>query len=466
VSETKVMAPVSRRPGALRLLSDERLSRRAAEGNEAAFAVIFERYHQGLYRYCRSLLDHDDASDALQNTMAAALRSLPGEGREVPLKPWLYRVAHNEAVSVLRRRRPTSELHEDSASTPGPEVEAEVRQRLATLTSDLRELPERQSGALVMRELNGLGYGEIAAIFGTSEAAAKQSVYNARLALQQFDDGRAMDCESVRASLSAGDGRILRALRMRAHLRQCEGCSAFEAGIDRRQTDLAMLAPPIGPLAAGALLDGLLHGGGGSAGGGGLLALLSAGGGKIAATSAAVKSATAVGAAIVLGAGVATVEGVPGYVPGAGGHTSGNSSQGSRHPAGELRRGALESVGWGSPLEIRQRAPGGGRRPSGKPALTPLSGAAAPETGIGGRQQHSRVGLPVGRGAAPAARGLEQAHGHVPSDLPAPPEKIRGGDGEARAPGSQAPAPQTPPDTSRPPALPAPKGSPELHRPQ
>src|SRR4051812_21255347 len=96
---------------ALRLLGDDRLARRAATGDQEAFVVLYRRHHQALYRYCRAILgNNEDAADALQNTMAAALHALPGDRREIAIKPWLYRIAHNESVSLLRRRAPHADL--------------------------------------------------------------------------------------------------------------------------------------------------------------------------------------------------------------------------------------------------------------------------------------------------------------------------------------------------------------------
>src|SRR4051794_39244891 len=97
--------------------SDDRLARRAADGDERALAAIFQRYHQSLYRFCLAIVgDPHDAQDALQNTMVKVLRALPGEERRIELKPWLYRIAHNESIEVLRRRRPTVELDSELAS--------------------------------------------------------------------------------------------------------------------------------------------------------------------------------------------------------------------------------------------------------------------------------------------------------------------------------------------------------------
>src|ERR1700741_279426 len=88
-------------------LSDERLAKLVARDGAAAFAEIYRRYHQSLYGYCRSIVrDETDAEDALQSAMAGAYAALRKGERDVSLRPWLFRIAHNESVSVLRRRRP------------------------------------------------------------------------------------------------------------------------------------------------------------------------------------------------------------------------------------------------------------------------------------------------------------------------------------------------------------------------
>ena len=95
-------------PATLRLRREGTLRSRAARGDAAAFAAVYERHHQALYRYCRSILRHEeDAQDALQSTMAKAFAALQDERRDFDLQPWLFRIAHNEAISILRRRRET-----------------------------------------------------------------------------------------------------------------------------------------------------------------------------------------------------------------------------------------------------------------------------------------------------------------------------------------------------------------------
>jgi RNA polymerase sigma factor (sigma-70 family) len=255
-------------------LGDEMLARRAASGNDAAFTALYERYHGRLLAYCRSiLLNAEDAHDATQNALENALRGLPTRDDGRPLRPWLYRIAHNEAISIMRRRQPHDELMPDtepvSGLQPSPEVYAEQRGRLEQLVEDLRTLPERQRGALVMRELSGLSYDEIGLALGLTPANARRAVFDARSALLDVAGGRDAECVTIRHALSDGDRRSVRARRIRAHLRSCDGCSTFHNGIRTRQTDLPAIAPWLtGAAAASAIGIGV----GGGATGGGLLA--------------------------------------------------------------------------------------------------------------------------------------------------------------------------------------------------
>jgi RNA polymerase sigma factor (sigma-70 family) len=314
VGETTLDAPASAAWMPRRLLADTRLARLAARGDQRAFEAIFERYHQELYRYCRAILrDSDDAQDALQATMASALHSLPGEERRIVLRPWLYRVAHNEAISILRKRSEAPDSHgAPEPTTAGADLEAEARERLRLLVADLDRLPDRQRGALVMRELSGLGYAEIGAALAVSPAAARQAVYEARMALRDVSRGREMDCEAARRAVSEGDGRRLRSRRLRAHLRACDSCSDFSAAISQRRSDLRALCPPLSAIAASGLMTAVL-GGTGKGGLGAAASGLAGGTGGVAAggvTGGMVAKGASLAAAIAIGAGAAGMSGV------------------------------------------------------------------------------------------------------------------------------------------------------------
>jgi RNA polymerase sigma factor (sigma-70 family) len=252
--EHKVLRPGFGRP--LRLLGDEQLASLIAAGERDAFAVAYERHLPALIRYCRGiLLVREDAEDAAQCAMVAALRALPKRPPQLKLRAWLFRVAHNEAISLVRRRYPHEPL--DSAldvSAPDVAETADVRTRLRQLVSDLRALPDRQRSALVMRELCGLGYDEIAGVLASTESAAMQTVFEARSALVQFEHGRTLSCVNVQRMLSDGDRRSLRARRVRAHMRSCDGCRTFELSVGRRRGEFGLLLPLAGNSSLATLL--------------------------------------------------------------------------------------------------------------------------------------------------------------------------------------------------------------------
>ncbi len=206
---------------ARRLLSDERLARRAAQGDAQAFEAIYLRYHQKLFRFCLAMTANpQDAQDALQNTMVKVLRALPGEERQIKLKPWLFRIARNEAIEVQRKRHKNEELDVERLTEGAVSDTAEVRERLRTLLADLDQLPERQRAVLLMRELSGLEFSEIGAAYETSEGAVRQALYEARLNLRALEEGRERACAEVRRELSDADGRVIRRRRTRARSAQ------------------------------------------------------------------------------------------------------------------------------------------------------------------------------------------------------------------------------------------------------
>ncbi|HVS99575.1 MAG TPA: sigma-70 family RNA polymerase sigma factor, partial [Solirubrobacterales bacterium] len=290
--------------------NERRLARRAARGDRDSFAKIFRHFQQDLYRYCVAILgDPEDAEDALQNTMVKALAALPGERREIELKPWLYRIAHNESVELRRRARPVEPLADDvPAVGRGPEQSAATRQRLRDLLADVGALPERQRGALVMRELAGFDFDQIGAALDTSSGAARQVLYEARRGLQEMSEGREMECDVVTAALSAEDGRRLRRRDIRAHLRGCAACRQFAESIATRRETFAAISP-LPALAAAAIVKGALSGAsaggasvGGATAGGSAVTTVAGAGMKAVSTATLLKSAAGVAAIVAVGA--------------------------------------------------------------------------------------------------------------------------------------------------------------------
>jgi RNA polymerase sigma factor (sigma-70 family) len=403
------IAGVPELPGPVGLLSDERLARLARRGSERAFATLYERHHQALYRYCLSIVRNpQDAQDALQSALTRALAALQASERDLAVRPWLFRIAHNEAVSILRKRRGEDRaLDEQEPSPISVERTVEQRERMSALVADLQALPLRQRSALLMRELSGLSIEEIAGALATSPGAAKQTLFEARSSLLAFEEGRAMDCEQVRRAISDGDGRVLRSRRMRAHLRGCSECGEFRALIARRSSDLRALALPLPAMASTAVLKQVLaHGAAGSHAGG--LAASSAG--VVAghtAGSLAVKGLAGVAVLAAAGAGTAHLISSP-----PSRHAS-TPTAASRAHSPAARGAAIEpSAPRARPSSAAPRKPASSAPATPTTAPVPQLQSATGDGGLPGASSGTRAGKKQGLGKGRGGAGKERHNSH------------------------------------------------------
>ncbi|MGZ4277890.1 MAG: RNA polymerase sigma factor [Solirubrobacteraceae bacterium] len=295
----------------LRLRSDDQLVALFRLGYDDAFGAIHDRYRQRLLAYTRQMLARSglDAEDVLQDTFLRAYAALRQDDRPVTLRAWLYRVAHNRCIDHLRRPEPPmAEIFQlQRGLTLDPPAETERRESLRRLVDDLQRLPEQQRSALLMRELEGLSYAELADALDTTVPAVKSLLVRARCGLVEAGEARDTDCVEIRGDLDAALGRGVRAsARSRRHLRDCAGCREYRAAARRVHNGLHAVSPGGGPLAALAKLLGL--GGAGSAAGasasaGGSAAVVGTG-----ATATATKLVAVVCAAAVVGGGAAEVQ--------------------------------------------------------------------------------------------------------------------------------------------------------------
>ena len=188
-------------------------------GSEDAFRAIHERYRTRLLAYTRQMLrgGSADPEDALQDVFIRAYRALRANDRPVLLRAWLYRIAHNRCIDELRRPCPApSELAADAQPAFGapaganePAVAAERSADLARLVADVRTLPSQQRSALLMRELQGLSYDELASALSISLPAVKSLLLRARTGLIDIADARDTPCREIRDELLGAADRKL-----------------------------------------------------------------------------------------------------------------------------------------------------------------------------------------------------------------------------------------------------------------
>jgi RNA polymerase sigma factor (sigma-70 family) len=269
----------------LRLRSDDQLVALFREGDEDAFCVIHDRYRQRLFAYTRQMLPgaRQDAEDALQDVFVRAYSGLRATNRDLALRPWLYRVAHNRCIDVLRRPpAPAPELFEMARSSVlDPIDEAERRDSLRRLIRDVRRLPEQQRSALLMRELSGMSYAELATALGVSIPAVKSLLVRARVSLAQSIVARDTACSQIRNELTLAHDRGVRPnATSRRHLQDCAPCREFRHELRGHSRQLGALVPALGPAGVLANVFGI---GGGTSGGAAATGLLGGGSGVVAA---------------------------------------------------------------------------------------------------------------------------------------------------------------------------------------
>jgi RNA polymerase sigma factor (sigma-70 family) len=170
----------------LRTQSDERLVDLVRAGSEPAFEAIVARYRRPLLRYCSRILSEERAEDAVQQTFVRAYGAMRKNSAELNLKPWLYRIAHNTALNALRDRGLRhEELPDQLDGVEQPDQAIERSQDLRAVVSAVQELPERQRDAIVLRELEGRSYDEIASELGVTDGAVRQLLNRARNTLRE-----------------------------------------------------------------------------------------------------------------------------------------------------------------------------------------------------------------------------------------------------------------------------------------
>ena len=258
---------------------------------DRAFERMYKRHVGDVYRYALAVMRNPtDAEDVTQTTFLNAYRAYVEKG-DRPEKPqnWLIAIAHNVCRQRFRQsaRRPSEVAFDDDIADTIPEEAAptgdDIRRALGHLAFN-------QRAALVMRELEGRSYAEIAEILELSTSAVETLIFRARRALREQLEG-SLTCGEAEFAISRQlDGRLSRQERgqLRAHLRECGECASFARRQRAHRGALKSLAfvPVPGSLSS-------FFGGGGAAVG----------------TGVALKAAAAVTAGVVIGgASVATVE--------------------------------------------------------------------------------------------------------------------------------------------------------------
>jgi RNA polymerase sigma factor (sigma-70 family) len=320
----------------------------------------------------------------------AAYRALAASGQRIELRPWLYAVARNRCLTVLRARReqPVGELAEPATENLAAQVQQ--REDLRELLRDLSGLPEQQRAALVLAELGDVSHDEIAEVLGCERGKVKALVFQARSSLYASRAARETSCVQIREQLANLHGGALRRNTLRRHLRDCPGCREFRSRVRAQRRALAVVLPVAPSVGLKEAVLGSALGGASVAGSAGL-----AGGAGTLAAKALVVATVAGGGAT---AGVETIRDAPAPPP--------ESAASAPDPADAARAAPAASA---PPVKPGAAAP--------RPAVRPRSTTAS-------RTRFAEAGGPPGvrprRQAADDAAPREHRPAATPTPAPAP----------------------------------------------
>jgi RNA polymerase sigma-70 factor (ECF subfamily) len=173
-------------------VSDDDIKQLLHTDADKAFRMIVDAYGSKLYWHIRRLvIIHDDADDALQNTFINAWKNIGSFRNESSLFTWLYAIATNEALTLLRKREKESSVSlNDLESFFASSVEGSTwfdgEEASAKLHNAILKLPEKQRVVFNMKYFNDMSYEEMSEVLGTTVGALKASYHHAVKKIEKY----------------------------------------------------------------------------------------------------------------------------------------------------------------------------------------------------------------------------------------------------------------------------------------
>ncbi len=154
---------------------------------EKGFRLLVENYSQRLYWHIRSIVkNHQDADDVVQNTFIKIFKGIKGFKSDAKLYTWLYRIATNESLTFLKRKKQTTSMDEVSSFNHTAPAFLDEKNTLTNLKIAIELLPEKQKLVFNLRYFEEMTYLDISEITGTSIGGLKASYHHAIKKLKTY----------------------------------------------------------------------------------------------------------------------------------------------------------------------------------------------------------------------------------------------------------------------------------------
>ena len=180
---------------------EQDILRRAQQGDSEAFRQLVEAYQTQVYRLALRMCGADGADDVTQDAFVAAWRALPNFRSDCRFSTWLYRLTTNAAIDYLRREkrhRAAGDIAELELPDDAPTMQ-ELSERAEAQSCVRRALSDEHRQVLLLRYMQELDYGEIAAALEVSEGTVKSRINRAKARLRELltDTGNLSAAASV-----------------------------------------------------------------------------------------------------------------------------------------------------------------------------------------------------------------------------------------------------------------------------
>lgn len=189
---------------------DDRLIREAANGDDAAFGRLVERFQDQIYHFCYQWLgDAEDAQEACQDTFVQAYQALGRYEKRGRFTTWLYRIALNQCrdrhkSKASRNRRNTRSIDDDHAgelvcSNPMPDQSTSNHEQLEELRQRVGDLPEKLRAPIVLCCMEGMSQQEAAAVLKCSVRAVESRLRRGRgILVDRWNESQGQAMASLR----------------------------------------------------------------------------------------------------------------------------------------------------------------------------------------------------------------------------------------------------------------------------
>ncbi len=178
----------------MKLISDDELLQLFFEGDNPSYAfnLIVRKHQESVYRHVRRIvISHDDANDVVQEVFVKAWQALPSFRKDAALFTWLYRIATNESLSFLKKKKrrfllPLVDLSKQLEETLEADVHYKGSEIQKKIQKAILSLPDKQRAVFNLRYFDEMKYEDMAGIMGTSVGALKASYHHAVKKIEKY----------------------------------------------------------------------------------------------------------------------------------------------------------------------------------------------------------------------------------------------------------------------------------------